>query len=207
MCYISRYSFVLNTLPISKQKAIHRDLQREIVILLHSFGPSDLVLSKLSPLFEKKKPVNRVYQIWIFAVSYKIKILQHVFCSLKRKFLNYNANTFFSQSGLRRELIQNSVDITIPNTYSSVLYTTVRHCITWICKCYICSCVHRSYRLKKSNEMQKYADIYLLLNYSTWFGRPSHPPSGVHKTVVTASGTDHTVNCSCSICYRLYCKL
>ena len=41
--------------------------------------------------------------------------------------------------------------------------------------------------------MQQYADIYLLLNYSTCFGRPSHPTSGVHKTVATACGTDHTV--------------
>ena len=48
-------------------------------------------------------------------------------------------------------------------------------------------------RLKKSNEMQQYADIYSLLNYSTCFGCPSRPSSGVHKTVVAASGTDHTV--------------
>ena len=40
--------------------------------------------------------------------------------------------------------------------------------------------------------MQLHADIYLLLNYSTCFGRPSRPSSGVHKTVVAASGTDHT---------------
>ena len=58
---------------------------------------------------------------------------------------------------------------------------------------YICSSVHHNSRLKKSNEMQLYADIYLLLNYSTCFGHPSRPSSGVHKTVVTASGTDHTV--------------
>jgi len=36
-------------------------------------------------------------------------------------------------------------------------------------------------------------NVYLLLNYSTYFGRPSHPSSGVHKTVVAASGTDHTI--------------
>jgi len=48
-------------------------------------------------------------------------------------------------------------------------------------------------RLKKSNDTQLYADIYLLLNYSTCFGRPSRPSSGVHKTVVAASGADHTV--------------
>jgi len=41
--------------------------------------------------------------------------------------------------------------------------------------------------------MQQYADIYLLLSYSTCFGRPSHPSSGVHKSVVAASGTDHTI--------------
>ena len=58
---------------------------------------------------------------------------------------------------------------------------------------YICSSVHRNSRLKKSNKMQQYADIYLLLNYSTCFGRPSRPSSGVHKTVVAASGTYHTI--------------
>ena len=57
---------------------------------------------------------------------------------------------------------------------------------------YICGSVHRNSGLKKSNEMQQYADIYLLLNYSTCFGRPSPPSSGVHKIVVAASGTDHT---------------
>jgi len=41
--------------------------------------------------------------------------------------------------------------------------------------------------------MQQFADIYLLLNYSTCFGRPSRPSSGVHKTVVAASGADHTI--------------
>jgi len=41
--------------------------------------------------------------------------------------------------------------------------------------------------------MQQYADIHLLLNYSTCFGRPSCPSSGVQKSVVAASGTDHTV--------------
>ena len=60
-------------------------------------------------------------------------------------------------------------------------------------KVYICSSVRRNSRLKKSNKMQQHADIYLLLNYSTCFGRPSLPTSGVHKTVVAASGTDHTV--------------
>jgi len=46
---------------------------------------------------------------------------------------------------------------------------------------------------KKSNEMQLYADIYLLLNYSICFGLPSRPSSGVRKTVVAACGTDHTI--------------
>jgi len=37
--------------------------------------------------------------------------------------------------------------------------------------------------------MQQYAGIYLVQNYSTCFGCPSHPSSGVHKTVTAASGT------------------
>jgi len=53
----------------------------------------------------------------------------------------------------------------------------------------ICSSVHRNSRLKKSNKMQQYVDIYLLLNYCTCFGRPSRPSSGVHKTVAAVSGT------------------
>ena len=44
---------------------------------------------------------------------------------------------------------------------------------------YIRVSVHRNCRLKKSNEMPQYADIYLLLNYSTCFGRPSLPSLGV----------------------------
>jgi len=62
---------------------------------------------------------------------------------------------------------------------------------------YTTSCIYTALtlksRLKKSNEMQQYADIFLLLNVSTCFGRPSYPSSGVHKTVVAASGTDHTI--------------
>ena len=41
--------------------------------------------------------------------------------------------------------------------------------------------------------MQQHADIYLLLNYSAYFGRPSRPSSRVQKTVVAGSGTDHTI--------------
>jgi len=67
--------------------------------------------------------------------------------------------------------------------------------VHWV---YLCSGLNQmtnviELRLKKSNEMKQYTDIYLLLNYSTCFGRPSHPSSGVHKTVVAASGTDHTI--------------
>jgi len=58
---------------------------------------------------------------------------------------------------------------------------------------YVCSSVHHNSRLNKSNKMQQYADIYLLLNYCTRFGRPSCPSSGVHKAVVAASGSDRTI--------------
>jgi len=39
--------------------------------------------------------------------------------------------------------------------------------------------------------MQQYAGIYLLQIYSTRFGCPSNPSSGVLKTVTAASGTGH----------------
>jgi len=43
--------------------------------------------------------------------------------------------------------------------------------------------------------MQLYAGIYLLQNHSTYFGCPSHPSLGVHKSVIAASGTD-TMTCT-----------
>ena len=49
--------------------------------------------------------------------------------------------------------------------------------------------------------MQQYADIYLLLNYCTCFGRPSRPSSGVHETVVAASGADYFI-CGASFLKR-----
>jgi len=41
--------------------------------------------------------------------------------------------------------------------------------------------------------MQQYAGIYLLQNYSTCFGYPSHSSSGVHQTVTAASDTSHSI--------------
>jgi len=41
--------------------------------------------------------------------------------------------------------------------------------------------------------MQQYAVIYLPQNYSTCFEFPSHPLSGVHKTVTESSGTGHSI--------------
>ena len=41
--------------------------------------------------------------------------------------------------------------------------------------------------------MQQYAGIYLLQNHSTCFGCPSYPSSGVHKIVIAASGTGHSI--------------
>ena len=41
--------------------------------------------------------------------------------------------------------------------------------------------------------MQQYAGVYLLQNYSTCFGYPSHPSSEVNQTVTATSGTGHSV--------------
>ena len=54
-------------------------------------------------------------------------------------------------------------------------------------------CIVTLYILIRSNKMQQYAGIYLLQNHSTCFGCPSHPSSGVHKTVTAASGTGHSI--------------
>ena len=61
------------------------------------------------------------------------------------------------------------------------------------CFLYIHGSVHRDSVLVRSNEMQQYAGVYLLQNYSTCFGCLSHPSSGVHQTVTAASGTGHSV--------------
>ena len=41
--------------------------------------------------------------------------------------------------------------------------------------------------------MRQYAGIYLLQVYSTCFGRPSRPSSGIQKTVTASSGTGHSI--------------
>ena len=53
--------------------------------------------------------------------------------------------------------------------------------------------VHRNSILIRSKEMQQYAGIYLLQSYSTCFGCPSHPSSGLHKTVTAASSTGPSI--------------
>ena len=52
--------------------------------------------------------------------------------------------------------------------------------------------MHRESVLIRSNMMQQNADIYLLHVYSTCFGRPSRPSSGVRKTLTAASATGHS---------------
>ena len=58
---------------------------------------------------------------------------------------------------------------------------------------YIHGSVHRDYILIRSNEIQQYAGVYLLQNYSTGFGCLSNPSSGVQQTVTAASGSGHSI--------------
>jgi hypothetical protein len=58
---------------------------------------------------------------------------------------------------------------------------------------YVCGSVHHNSKLTRSNKMQQYAGIYLLLKHSKCFGCASHPSTGVHKTVIAASGTGHSI--------------
>ena len=48
--------------------------------------------------------------------------------------------------------------------------------------------------LIRSNDIQQYAGVYLLQNYSTCFGCLSHPSSEVHQIVTAATGTGHSNN-------------
>ena len=78
-------------------------------------------------------------------------------------------------------------------TYRTVTVPAGSETLNFHVKFYVRGSVHRNSRLKKYNKMQQYADIHLLINYSTCFGRQSRSLSGVHKTVVAASSTDHTI--------------
>jgi len=82
----------------------------------------------------------------------------------------------------------------IPREYTNkififIYFGTRSQCITK-CEFYIHDSVHRDSILIRSNKMQQYAGIYFLQVYSTCFGRPSRPSSGVQK------------ECNCSLWYR-----
>ena len=66
---------------------------------------------------------------------------------------------------------------------------------------YIHGSVHRDSILIIAKEMQQYAGVYLLQNYSTCFGCPSHPSSAVYQIVTAASGTGHSVRAT-TFCQR-----
>ena len=78
----------------------------------------------------------------------------------------FNSNTFLQISALR------------PSSQNPF-----RRTLLWITEVFTL--------LIRSNKMQQYAGIYLLQVYSTCFGRPSRPSSGVQKTVTAACGTGH----------------
>ena len=58
---------------------------------------------------------------------------------------------------------------------------------------YIHGSLYRYCILIRSNKMQQYAGVFFLQNYSTYFGCPSHASSGVHETLIAASGTAHSI--------------
>jgi hypothetical protein len=74
---------------------------------------------------------------------------------------------------------------------SSGLYSTMYTKVQFVF--YIHGSVHSNSKVIRSNNMEQYAGIYLLQNHSMCFRCPSHPSSGVHKTVTAASGTGHSI--------------
>ena len=101
-------------------------------------------------------------------ILYEIKLWKRL--KMRRKF-------FFSPPSARRqkkkELISLSFCASLDKTF------------------YIHGSVHSDFILIRSNDIQQYAGVYLLLNYSTCFGCLSHPSSGLHPTVNAAPGTGH----------------
>ena len=81
----------------------------------------------------------------------------------------------------------------VKNTFVGVFTSDNHICPIYKREFYIHGSVHRDSTLIRPNKMQEYAGIYLLQNHSTCFGCPSHPSSGVHKTVTAASGTGHSI--------------
>ena len=115
----------------------------------------------------------------------------HWFCS--RKITSYTQ----AQNFIRRFVTQSNISYTIhdPSTNQISIFLDIsKNYRTWR--------VHWSRYLNCiliiSNEMQQYAGVYLLQNYSTCFGCLSHPSSGVHQTVTAASGTGHSVRATTS---------
>ena len=80
-----------------------------------------------------------------------------------------------------------ALTVVIAENLESVLVTGTKTApklkiqVFWDFCFYIHGSVHRDSLLIRSNKMHRYAGIYLLRVYSTCFGRPSHPSSGVQK--------------------------
>jgi hypothetical protein len=89
--------------------------------------------------------------------------------------------------------IHSTIKCLLWNILKQNIYIYIYICNLVRSEFYIHGSMHRNSVLIRSNKMQQYAGIYLLQNHSTRFGYPSHPSSGVHKTVTAASGKGHSI--------------
>ena len=67
---------------------------------------------------------------------------------------------------------------------------------------YIHGYVHRNFILIRSTRCNSMQVFIYCKNYCTCFGYPSHPSSGVHKTVTAPSGTGHSNNIATTFLQR-----
>ena len=72
-------------------------------------------------------------------------------------------------------------------------------CLCWLL---LIMCIYMFTR--RYSKIQRDATVcrYKLRDYSTCFGCPSRPSSGVHKTVTAASGTGHSISSDTMTCTR-----
>ena len=162
-------------------------------VIAKCFRPSHFLLTGKIPA---TTDVIRRCVVTKWILLYKdtnVVLLQFNIIACERQFINAQICLLPREPTLRRKCKSSS--LSPPPRF---LLIDHRECIAWLVEwlwdeMWQRNGIYLVARLKKFNKIQLYADIYVLLNYCTCFGRPSRPSSGVHKTVAAASGTHHTI--------------
>ena len=97
-------------------------------------------------------------------------------CDNRPHYPNPSSHVPYMAAGWRgRSMLRNIRGLNLAEIKLTTVHVTVGKLLQQKFTFYIRGSVHRNSRMKKSNEMQQYADMYLLLNYFACFGRLSAP--------------------------------